>query len=114
MEISQEQKKWAMFCHLSSLLGYISGIGFIVAPLLVWLLKKDENPFVDEQGKESLNFQISMLIYFAIAGVLCAILIGFFILPVLGILQLIFVIIASVKAKDGFSYRYPLTIRFIK
>jgi uncharacterized Tic20 family protein len=112
--LTQEEKTWGMLAHLSSFLGYFTGFGFIVGPLIVWLFKKDSSKFVDQEGKESLNFQISMLIYYAVAGVLCFVLIGFLILPVLGIFQLVVTIIAIIKAKDGFSYSYPITIRFIK
>jgi uncharacterized protein len=114
INITQDEKTWAMMTHLLSLTGYISGIGFILGPLLMWLFKKDKSSYVNYHGKESLNFQISIIIYGFIAGILCFFFIGFLIFPVLGILQLILVIIASVKAKDGEEYRYPMTIRFIK
>lgn len=114
INITQDEKTWAMMTHLLSLTGYISGIGFILGPLLMWLFKKDKSSYVNYHGKESLNFQISIIIYGFIAGILCFVFIGFLILPILGILQLILVIIASVRAKDGEEYRYPMTIRFIK
>ena len=69
---------------------------------------------IDAHGKESLNFQISMLIYNVIAGILCLVLIGFVILGILHILNLVLVIVASIQASDGKFYRYPLTIRLIK
>ena len=81
---------------------------------MVWLLKRDSSPFVDEQGKEALNFQISFLIYIIISIILCVLLIGFVLLIALGIAELILVIMAALKANEGVSYRYPLTIRFIK
>lgn len=114
INITKDEKTWAMMTHLLSLTGYISGIGFILGPLLMWLFKKENSSFVNYHGKESLNFQISIIIYGFIAGILCFVFIGFLILPILGILQLVLVIIASVKAKDGEEYRYPMTIRFIK
>lgn len=106
---------WAMLCHLSAFAGFI-GIPFgnIIGPLIIWLIKKDTMPLVDDQGKESLNFQISMTIYGIISGILALIVIGFFLLLALVVLEVVFIIIASVAANKGERYRYPLTIRFIK
>ncbi|MEA3188395.1 MAG: uncharacterized protein QOD99_2225 [Chthoniobacter sp.] len=110
----KEERMWAMLAHLSAFLGhFLPGIGNIVAPLVIWILKKDEFPLVDDQGKEALNFQISMTIYYLIAGALCFVLIGIPILIGLGIFNLIIIIVAAVKANDGVRYRYPFTIRFI-
>jgi uncharacterized protein len=86
----------------------------LLGPLIVWLAKRSDSPEIDEHGKESLNFQISMLIYNVIAGVLCLVLIGFFILAILHILNLVLVIVASIQASEGKFYRYPMTIRLIK
>jgi uncharacterized protein len=77
-------------------------------------MKREEYPFVNEQGKEALNFQISVLIYGIISAFLCLIIIGFLLLLALGIFQIVMIIIASVKASNGEDYRYPLTIRFIR
>lgn len=106
---------WGMLCHLTALSAYVGiPFGHIVGPLVIWLIKKDELPFVDDQGKESLNFEISMSIYALIAGLLCLILIGFVLLFALIIAHVVFVILATVKASNGERYRYPLTIKFIK
>jgi uncharacterized Tic20 family protein len=78
------------------------------------LAKRNDSPEIDENGKESLNFQISMLIYNVIAGVLCLILIGFILLAILHILNLVLVIVASIQTSEGKLYRYPMTIRLIK
>lgn len=108
-------RTWTALCHASALLGvFLHFPGHVLAPLIVWLLKRDESPEIDAHGKEALNFQISMLIYNAIAAVFCLVLIGFLILPVLWVLNAIFVIIAAIKASDGQLYRYPLTIRFLQ
>jgi hypothetical protein len=87
--------------------------GHILGPLVVWLAKRAESPEIDAHGKEALNFQISMLIYNLVAGVLCLVLIGFVLLGVLYLLNIIFVIIAALKAGEGEMYRYPLTIRLV-
>ena len=102
-------------CHFLSLAGLV-GIPFgnIVGPLILWVLKRDEFPAVNEHGKESINFQISMTIYTIIAGLSILLVIGIVLLPAIIIANLVFVIIAGVKAANGEFYRYPLTIRFIK
>jgi uncharacterized Tic20 family protein len=103
-----------MACHLSALAGFVvPAFGHVVGPLLVWLIKRGESSEIDAHGKEALNFQISMLIYNLVAGVLCLLLIGFALLAILHILNVVFVILAAVKASEGQMYRYPLTIRLI-
>jgi uncharacterized Tic20 family protein len=104
-----------MLCHLLSLTQLIGvPLGNILGPLIVWLVKRDEDPFADQCGKESLNFQISMTIYMVIAGILILLFVGLFIIPVLMILNIVYTIIAAIKASEGTSYTYPFTIRFIK
>ena len=110
----KDARTWAMFCHIGAFAGYIIPFGHIIAPLIIWLIKKAESPLVDDQGKESLNFQISMTIYAIVAGLLTLIFIGFILLIALVIFELVIVIIAAVKANSGEKYRYPLCIRFIK
>jgi uncharacterized Tic20 family protein len=119
-QLSKDARMWAMFCHLAGLGGFVvPAIGSIIAPLIIWQVKKDEFPFVDEQGKEAVNFQISMLLYGLVGSVVCLVTcVGAVLMPfvvgIVGIVDLIFFIIAAVKANNGESYRYPLTIRFIK
>jgi hypothetical protein len=114
-ELTSEATNWAMLCHLSGLLGWtVPTVGHVLGPLVVWLIKRDAHPFIDDQGKEALNFQISMTIYMLVAAVtLCAV-VGIVLVPVAIALDLIFPIIAAVKASSGETYRYPLTIRFVK
>ena len=111
--LSQDERTWGMLCHLSALAGYIIPFGNIVGPLVVWLIKKDEMPFVEDQGKEALNFQISVTIYVIVSFVLIFVLIGIFLLIAVGIFSLVMLIIAAIKANQGEAYRYPLCIRFI-
>ncbi|MFZ9991530.1 MAG: DUF4870 domain-containing protein, partial [Opitutales bacterium] len=85
----------------------------LIGPLIVWLIKKDESTFIDKQGRELLNFQISLLIYFLVSFVLCLVIIGFVLVGVLAIASLILTIIGLVKATEGKIYRYPLTIRML-
>jgi len=112
---SSNIRTWCVLCHASALLGlFFHFLGHIFGPLIVWLLKRGEAAEIDAHGKESLNFQLSMLIYDAIAAILCIVLIGIPILLLLWVLNTVLVIVASIKASDGELYRYPLTIRFIK
>jgi len=111
---SSNVRTWCVLCHAAALSGvFLHAIGHIFGPLIVWLLKRSESPEIDAHGKESLNFQLSMLIYNIIAGILIIVLIGIPILILLYILNIVFVIIASIQASDGKLYRYPITIRFL-
>jgi hypothetical protein len=98
----------AMLAHLLGL--FLSVIG----PLIIWLTRKDQSTFVDDQGKEALNFQITMLIGFVAAGILSAVLIGLVLFPILWAADLILVIMASVAANQGTAYRYPVNLRLVK
>src|SRR5260370_23443313 len=112
---SGEGRAWKVLCHATALAGFfVPWAGHILGPLIIWLAKRSDSPEIDEHGKESLNFQISMLIYNVIAGVLCLVLIGFVLLFILHILNLVLLIIASIQASEGKFYRYPLAIRLIK
>lgn len=116
-ELSKDARMWAMFCHLAGLAGLLPMtpvFGSVIAPLIIWQIKKDNFEFVDEHGKEALNFQISILIYALAAGLLCFVCIGLFLLPAVYLFDLIFLLIAAIKANNGGHYRYPLSIRFVK
>ncbi len=113
--VTSSTRTWCVLCHASALLGiFFHFLGHIFGPLIVWIVKRHEAAEIDAHGKESLNFQISMLIYDAVALILCFVLIGIPILILLWVLNIVFVVIASIKASDGQLYRYPFTIRFIK
>lgn len=124
--IPAQERQMAMFAHLSALLGGIitagwaGSIGCFVGPLVIWLVKKDTMPFVDDQGKEALNFNITVAIAFFALFVLGIVTlgIGFAIaLPlmlIIGIAWLVLTIIASIKANEGVAYRYPFALRLIK
>ena len=114
-----QAKNWAVGCHVAALAGFVGiPFGHILGPLVVWLIKKNEFPFLDAQGKEALNFQISMSIY----GVAAVILIfaaammpaAMMMIMAVGLLDLVFIIVAAVKVSNGENYRYPLAIRIIK
>jgi len=113
LDTTPESRMWAMIAYLSALAGFVIPFGNILGPLIVWLVKKDEMSFVDDQGKEALNFNISMTIYMLVSGVLIFVLIGIPLLVILGIAWLILIILAAVKANEGTAYRYPLTLRLV-
>lgn len=112
--MSKEEATWGMLCHLSALAMFIlPSVGNILGPLILWLIKKDQYPFVDSQGKESLNFQISITIYAIACGLLSLLLIGIPLLIAVMVFWLVEVIMASVSANEGKPWTYPVTIRFI-
>ncbi|MGA0023836.1 MAG: DUF4870 domain-containing protein [Burkholderiales bacterium] len=105
---STDDRNLAMLAHL---LGIVSGF---VGALIIWLIKKDQSPFVDEQGKEALNFQITVLIGVVGSWILMFVLIGMLLLPLLLIANLVFCILAAVAVSKGQHYKYPLAIRLLK
>lgn len=112
---SSDVNTMSMLCHLLAFVGYI-GIPFgnILGPLVMWLIKKDTSPEIDYHGKEALNFNISFAVYGIVSAVLTIILIGFILLLVILIAHIVLVIIASLAAKRGERYQYPLIFRLIK
>ncbi len=103
-----------MFCHLGGLVGLLVGFGHVVAPLVLWLMKRETMPFVDQEGKEAVNFQISVTIYAVIGAILLFACVGAPLLVALGLFDLIVVVMACSDSSSGKGYRYPLCIRFIK
>ena len=111
---SREARQWAMFCHFSAFLGLVFPFGNLLGPLIVWQVKKDLDPFVDAQGKEALNFQISVALAMVLCFLLMVVLIGFPLLALVGIAALVLTVIAGIKANEGRAYRYPFCWRLIK
>ncbi|MDI3261899.1 MAG: DUF4870 domain-containing protein [Fulvimonas sp.] len=122
---SHEERQWALFAHLSALLGYLVtghffGIGCFLGPLVIWLVKKDSMPFVADQAKEALNFNLTLAIVFAalwiitVATLFVGAVVTFPLGVIIGIAALVFIIVAAIKANEGERYRYPFTLRFIK
>jgi uncharacterized Tic20 family protein len=108
----KDARTWAMICHLMALCGYVIPFGNILGPLIVWAIKKDEHEFINDQGKEAINFQLTILIAFIIACLLIFVIIGIPLLVLIGVFDLVMIVVASIMANDGVRYRYPLTIRF--
>lgn len=109
-----DEKTWGLFAHLAALAGFIIPLGNIFGPLIVWLIKKDQMPFVNDQGKESLNFQILISILLIVSIALWCVVVGFFITPIIAVGAIIFEIVAAVQAQKGIAYRYPFNMRIIK
>lgn len=121
----RSHRNWAVATHLAAFLVFTPvPFGNIVGPLIVWLIKKNDSPLIDEHGKEAVNFQISLSLYLLIAAAvtvgLCFLLVGFLLIPLLILLAIllpvlgtIFCIIAATKASDGVPYRYPMTLRLV-
>ncbi|MFT3793069.1 MAG: DUF4870 domain-containing protein [Rudaea sp.] len=126
---SAEERQWAMFAHLSALLGgiltsHLFGWGCFLGPLVIWLLKKDTLPFVADQGKEALNFNITAAIigigFLVLSVPLTIVTLGLWLIVavplaiLLGIAWLVLTIIAAIKANEGVAYRYPIALRLVK
>ncbi|AQT97213.1 DUF4870 domain-containing protein [Pseudomonas sp. C 49-2] len=111
---SYEVRQGAMLCHLAAFLGFVFPFGSVVGPLILWQMKKEVDPFIDDQGKEALNFQITVAIAWIACIVLAFAVIGFFLMVALAIATVVLTIIGSIKANKGIVYRYPLTWRLIK
>lgn len=123
---SAEERQWAMFAHLSSLLGglltsgWAGSAGFFIGPLVIWLMKRETMPFVDDQGKEALNFSITVSIACVALVILTVMTLGIGalltipLLMAIGITSLVFVIIAAIKSHEGVRYRYPVSLRLVK
>jgi len=108
------ENSYIALMHVSQLAGYVMvGLGFI-APIILWLINKDNNAKVYAVGKHIINFMVSIFIYFAVSIVLCVLLIGIPMLIALGVMHIVFIIIATIKASNGETWRYPLTIELLK
>lgn len=114
----KEERLWAMIAHLSAFAMYLTGIGHVLGPLIIWLVKKEGHPFVAEHAKEALNFQITITLIAIVAILMCftviLAVIGVPILIGLHLYQVVCIIIAAIKANEGVMYRYPLTLRLVK
>ncbi|MGI6455224.1 MAG: DUF4870 domain-containing protein [bacterium] len=113
MPVSKDERLWATFCHLSGFLGcLLPVIGNIMGPLICWLIKREDSEFVDDQGKEALNFQITIVICLVISILLSFVVIGIPLLIATFLYWVIFMAIAAVQVNNNIRYRYPLVIRF--
>ena len=112
--LSETERNWSMLCHLSAFAGFFFPFGAIIGPLICWLSRKEDSMWIDENGKASLNFQLSVLLYMILVLPLCFIIVGIPLMVALVFLKIICIIIASIKASKGEEFRYPLAIPFIQ
>lgn len=110
--LTPDERTWGGAAHWSALVGAVVAMAFL-GPLLVLLIKGNTSAYVRAQAVESLNFQITMLIAIAVSFVLVFLLVGFLLLPLVGIWWLVFTIMGSVKSANGELYRYPATLRLV-
>ncbi|MGH3370119.1 MAG: DUF4870 domain-containing protein [Nocardioidaceae bacterium] len=109
---TSEERNWALVAHVGTLVAAWFAMGFL-CPLVIMLVKGGDSPFVRRHAVESLNFQISLLIYLVVSAILVFLVIGIVLLVALGIFALVVIVLATVAASNGQDYRYPLTIRFV-
>ena len=110
----RESRQWSMFLHLSVLTGFIVPLAGLVAPIVIWQMKKDDSPKLDIHGKIVVNWVLSMILYMIVSVVLSFVVIGLPMLLALVVLNIVFPIIGGIKANNGETWRYPLSIRFMK
>ncbi len=112
---TQDERTWGMIAHLSAFALFIFPVaGNILAPLIIWLMRRDTSAFVDAEAKEALNFNISVSLGWIVCGLLTFLLIGFPLGIIIFLGWLVLTIVAAVKASEGVGYRYPLTLRLVK
>jgi len=104
----------AVVMQLLGFAGFVFPCGNIIAPLILWLVKRTDSPYLDRIGKEAINFQISYTIYAIVAGLLCFVLVGFLLFPILFIAWVVLMVVAAVKTGNGEEYKYPFTIRLLQ
>jgi uncharacterized Tic20 family protein len=110
--LGMEENSYLTLMHISQFAGFIVvGLGFII-PIVMWLINADKSEAVNRHGKNIANFMLSMLIYIVISLILCLLLIGIPMLVALGIIEIVFIIIAAIKANNGEYWKYPLSIQF--
>ncbi len=113
--LDQNARQWGMFCHLAGFAPYVVAfpLASILGPLVIWSMKKGEHEFIDEQGREAVNFHLSALLIEIVLVILCMFLIGIPLLIAFEIFKLIIMIVAIMRASSGEHHRYPLTVRFV-
>jgi hypothetical protein len=111
---TQQERTLAMLCHIGGLVGGFVPPANIIVPLVIWLIKKDQSAFINDHGKEAINFQITVSIAAVISFILILVLIGIALLALLGVAVLVLGIVAGIKAYEGNHYRYPFTLRLVK
>ena len=109
-----DERNLAVLAHLATFAGYLVPFGNILGPLVIFLVKKDDSPYIRHHAAEALNFQITVTILAVVFLILCFVLIGFPLLLVLMVADLVLTIVAAIKASDGVHYRYPMCMRLVR
>ena len=111
----RDARRWAAIAHASAFVGLLGiPFGHVLGPLVVWLVKREDHPLIEECGREALNFQVTMTIALLVTIALMFVIIGFFLMPVVIIADIVLTIVATVAALDGRTYRYPFTLRLFE
>ncbi|WP_071517455.1 DUF4870 domain-containing protein [Geitlerinema sp. PCC 9228] len=110
----KDERTWASLSHLGFIATLVVPYGNLIVPLIIWIVYKDRSSYIDYHAKEALNFQITLSIGLTIGFILVFVVIGIFLLLILGLLGLIFAIIAAVQANKGEYYKYPFNLRLIE
>lgn len=119
-DISKAERDFAMFTHLSPLVGYVIPFGNIIAPLVMWIMKRDQSPFLESIGREALNFQITVMLAIVVCfvGIIVTFGIGIILfgplLGIIGLADIIFIVIAAIAANEGRAYTFPICLRLVK
>ena len=111
---SKEARQWAMFCHLSALLGIWIPFGTLIGPLILWQIKREMDPFIDAQGKEALNFQITVSIAMIIGYILTGIFLGGIVLALVGLANVVLSVMGALAENQGGQFKYPFSIKVVK
>lgn len=109
----ETDRSWLVLLHLSEFLGYLVPLAGFIAPVVIWLVMKDDSPEMDRHGRNVVNWIISSTIYVIVSAILCLVLIGIPLLILMMVLVTVFPIIGAVKASQGVEWKYPLAIRFL-
>jgi uncharacterized Tic20 family protein len=112
--LGQQTRQWAFFLHISQLAGFVVPLAGLIAPIVIWQLKKDELPGLDAHGKNVVNWIISEIIYLMVSVLLVFVVIGIPLLIALGVCGIVFPILGAIKANNGEVWKYPLAITFLK
>lgn len=113
-QVPKLERQWAAFAHLAGLgVLVLPPLGGILGPMIIWILKKDDMPFVRDQGREAINFQITMLLAMLVAGALILALVGLVLLPIVIVTDFVLILVATLAASDGRAYRYPFNLRLV-
>ena len=112
--MDKTERNWGMMLHLSVFACYVLPLAWLIAPIVIWQIKKDEFPSIDVHGKNVMNFLISMFIYGVVAVLLTFVIIGIPLLALLGIVGIVFPIIGGIKANNGEIWKYPGMLQLIK